>query len=257
MSQLAVRIWVTRDFGLEATGYFQASWAISVTYIGLILGAMAADYYPKLAANIADIKTSNLLVNNQTEMALMMAGPPLIIMLGGAPLVINLLYSAEFAESVSLLRWQLCGDLFKVASWPLGYVLIARGHSRLFFITEVMWVASYLGLIYFGLPIVGVEATGMMFFVSYVLYLTVMLLLVGRLTGFLWSRLVLALFAVTGASMLTIFAATLYSEFYTAIFSGVVGVVFGLYSLHKILKITGMDAQVSGFFTELKSRYRK
>ncbi len=257
ISQLAVRIWVTRDFGLEATGYFQASWAISVTYIGLILSAMAADYYPKLAANIKDIKTSNSLVNDQTEMALMMAGPPLIIMLGWTPIVINLLYSAEFVESVPLLRWQLCGDLFKVASWPLGFVLIARGHSRLFFITELMWVSSYLGLIYYGLPIVGLEATGLMFFASYFLYLAVMLLLVGRLTGFLWTRLVLILFTVTSVSMFGIFAATLHSELLTAIVSGVIGVAFGLYSLQKILKITGMDAQVSAFFAELKARYRK
>ncbi len=45
-TQLAVRSIVLRELGLDASGYFQAAWAISMTYIGFMLGAMGTDYLP-------------------------------------------------------------------------------------------------------------------------------------------------------------------------------------------------------------------
>jgi len=68
-----------------------------MTYLGFVLGAMATDYYPRLTAAISDTATATRLVNEQTEVALLLCAPVLLAMLGLAPWVIHLLYSAEFA----------------------------------------------------------------------------------------------------------------------------------------------------------------
>ena len=46
---LLVRRSITQEIGLEAAGLFAAAWSISMIYVGLMLGAVSADYYPRLA----------------------------------------------------------------------------------------------------------------------------------------------------------------------------------------------------------------
>ena len=43
----AVRIMVLRMVGLEAAGYYQSAWTLGGLYVGFILQAMGADFYPR------------------------------------------------------------------------------------------------------------------------------------------------------------------------------------------------------------------
>src|SRR5206468_11568354 len=110
-SQLVVRTLVQQELGTDALGYFEAAWVISMTYIGFVLGAMGTDYYPRLTAVIQDHEAVNRLVNQQTEVALLLAGPVFLAMLGLSPWVIELLYSARFGDAAIVLRWQILGDI--------------------------------------------------------------------------------------------------------------------------------------------------
>ena len=98
-----------------------------MTYIGFVLGAMGTDYFPRLTEAINDQARARKLVNEQTEMALLLAGPVLLAMITLAPWVIHLLYAASFAPATEVLRWQVLGDILKVASWPMGFILLAMG----------------------------------------------------------------------------------------------------------------------------------
>ena len=51
---LVVRSFVQRELGTENLGYFQAAWAIGMSYLGFVLGAMGTDYYPRLSARISN-----------------------------------------------------------------------------------------------------------------------------------------------------------------------------------------------------------
>ena len=44
----AVRIIVLRNAGLEAAGLYQAAWTLGGLYVGFVLQAMGADFYPRL-----------------------------------------------------------------------------------------------------------------------------------------------------------------------------------------------------------------
>ena len=110
---------------MDASGYFQAAWLISMTYIGFVLGAMATDYLPRLTETISDKVRTRSLVNEQTEMALLMAAPVLLMMMIAAPLIIEVLYSRSFMPAVEVLRWQVIGDVFKIIGWPMGFIVLA------------------------------------------------------------------------------------------------------------------------------------
>ena len=118
---------VIRQMGLDAAGLYQAAFALSSVYVGFVLGAMGADYYPRLTAVSADNKKVNRLVNEQTEVSLLLALPGILGTLTFATWVIHLLYSAQFEPAVDILRWQILGVLGRVVSWPVGFVLLAKG----------------------------------------------------------------------------------------------------------------------------------
>ena len=205
VGQLMVRSLVQRDLGVDALGHFQAAWAISMTYTGFVLGAMGTDFYPRLTALIQDPAAANRLVNEQTEVALRLAGPVVLAMLALAPWVIRLLYSAEFADAAQILRWQVLGDLLKVASWPLGFILLAAGQGKTFMATEWLAMVVFVAMTFVGLPLLGLGATGVAFLGLYVVYLVVVHRLARRRTGFAWSPPVLHLMRLTfllGASIL-------------------------------------------------------
>ena len=150
-TQLAVRSIVLREFGLEASGYFQAAWAISVTYVGLVLNALVMDYFPRLTTVISDHEQAKNLVNEQAEMVLLIAGPVLMAMITLAPWVIHLLYAQSFSPAAEILRWQVLGDLLKVASVPAAFIFVATGHGSVAIGIQVLWSAAYLGAFSLGI----------------------------------------------------------------------------------------------------------
>ncbi|MES3006293.1 MAG: O-antigen translocase [Pseudomonadota bacterium] len=191
VGQLVVRTLVQSDLGSEQLGYFQAAWVISMTYIGFVLGAMGTDYYPRLTAVIHDSDQTNRLVNEQSEVAVLLAGPVLLAMLALAPWVIKVLYSAEFAPAVKVLRWQILGDVLKIVSWPLGFVILAAGAGRTHIFAELSAMLTFAVATWWLLPLLGIEATGLSFFIMYVVYLPLVYWLARRRTSFCWSKTVL------------------------------------------------------------------
>jgi PST family polysaccharide transporter len=196
-TQLAIRVIVTRELGIDATGHFQAAWNISMLYLGFVLGAMGTEYYPRLTGVARDITASNEMMNRQAEVALLLSGPVILAMLTFTPWIVSLLYSQAFFDTTAVLRWQVLGDIFKVASWSLAFLLLAQARKVIYFVTDLAANLVYIGSVWGGLCLWGLEATGIGFFICYVFYFFLIWILVRRLNGFAWSshalRLLLAL----------------------------------------------------------------
>ncbi len=184
VTQLAARSIILRELGLDASGYFQAAWAISMTYVGFVLGAMGADYFPRLTAIIDDHLQARKLVNEQTEMALLLAGPVLLTMITFAPWIIHLLYAATFAPATDVLRWQVLGDILKVASFPMGFILLAMGRGGIFIGTELTWNVIYLGVIFLGIQQHGLVVAGVGFWGAYLILYSMVALVASQLIGY-------------------------------------------------------------------------
>ena len=191
LGQLLVRMLVQRELDAEALGYFQAAATLSMTYFGIVLGAMGTDFYPRLTAVIHDNVAVNRLVNEQVEVALLIASPILLAMIGLAPWVIQTLYSSSFHPAAEVLRWQVIGDVFKVYSWPLGFMFLAAGAGRTLMLTEFAAAALFVLLTWKLLPAQGIVATGQAFVGMYLVYLSLVYWLGRRRTGFRWNHRVL------------------------------------------------------------------
>ncbi|MDO8775168.1 MAG: O-antigen translocase [Burkholderiaceae bacterium] len=246
LGQLVVRTLVQRELGTEALGLFEASWVISMTYIGFVLRAMGTDYYPRLTAVIHDHAAVNKLVNEQTEVALLLAGPVFLAMLGLAPWVIELLYSSKFAVAAAVLRWQILGDILKVISWPLGFVILAAGRGRIFMFVETLAIVAFVLCVWLGLPYLGLTATGVGFLVMYIVYLPVVYWLARRSTGFHWARNVLlnALLLMIVGVLVAIVAAV--HNWAGAALGITAATLFGFYALQRLAHMTALPGLLAG-----------
>jgi O-antigen/teichoic acid export membrane protein len=197
---LVVRSLIQKELGAEALGQFQAAWAIGMTYLGFVLNAMGTDYYPRLTGCIDDRVAACRLVNEQTEVALLLTAPALVALLALAPWVVRLLYTAEFGAAVHILRWQLLGDALKVMSWPLGFVIMAGGAGRTYVLTEATAFGVFALGVFLGMKTLGVFATGVAFLAMYAVYLPVVYWTARRRIGFTWTTAVLRHAAVIVAT---------------------------------------------------------
>ena len=180
-------ITIRRQLSKEAVGFYLAAYAWGGQYVGIILQAMGADFFPRLTAVAKDNVEANRLVNEQAEVGLLMAGPGILATLSLAPVVIVLFYSKKFGPAAEILRWICLGMMLRVVVWPMGFIVLAKGARKVFFWTELLTSAGYVGLVWGGLKVFGLTGTGIAFFVWNALSSIVVYLIVRRMSGFRWS----------------------------------------------------------------------
>jgi antigen flippase len=156
----AIRIIIIDKMNIEGVGFFQASWMISTTYIGIILNAMLSDFFPRLSAVNNDREASNKLVNDQLEIALVLGTPMILFLIATAGLLVKILYSASFFNTVSILQWQLFGAFFTLISWPLGVLFLAKNKGKFCVLTDGFWSLLFLGIVFFGWEYFGFKILG-------------------------------------------------------------------------------------------------
>lgn len=182
-----VRALVYRELGAHEAGLYSAAWGLAGMCISFILQAMGADFYPRLTAVVNNKEECNRLVNEQVEVGFLMAGPAILAALSLAPLGILLFYSQKFGGGVEILRWLCLGMFLRVLTWPMGFIIMAKGEKKIFFWSEILTNLGYVALVWGGIKVFGLVGTGMAFFVLYVLNAGIVYLIVARLTGFAWS----------------------------------------------------------------------
>lgn len=235
---LLVRKLVLQELGLEASGHFQAAWLLSITYVGFILSAMGTDYFPRLTGIIGDKAGAVRLVNDQIEVALLIAGPILLAMFAVAPLVIRLLYSAGFEAAAPLFRWQLIGSLFKIAIYPAGFVLSAAGAGKTFLASELAWNALYLGLVALGLPRIGLEATGAAFAAACAAAMVWVYWIARRMIGFMPRSRVVGVFVLNLTFLCSAQLLLMWDGSVALVWGAVATVLSGLASLRILIAET-------------------
>ncbi len=241
-STYLVNVLILHRFGLQGAGFYSSAWTLGGYYVTFILGAMGTDFYPRLTAVARDNPECNRLVNEQVEVGLLFAGPGVIATLTVAPLVIQVFYAAAFWPAVEILRWICLGMLLRVASWPMGYLLIAKGERKLYFWSELISNALSVSLAWIGLTFFGLRGVGIAFFALYVAYWSGIYLVVRRLSGFRWSGVNLRLAATFAPAIASVFISWyLLPHLATAILGVTLTVLMGWHSLKMLCTLVPLE----------------
>jgi len=239
LAQLWIRIRIAKVLGAQSLGQYQAAWTISMQYVTFVLGAMGTDYYPRLTGVIRDRKAAMSLVNEQAEIATLLSAPVFIAMMALAPWVIHLLYASSFTPAIDILRWQVLGDVLKVASWPLGFLILAAGDGKTFFWTECISWFIVTALITGLVSTMGLQITGIAYVVMYAVVLPRVYWLARRRIAFRWSKSVLSLSAASFVTCVSVDVICVITR-WGAPLGCLAALAFAIFSLGRITRMSNL-----------------
>lgn len=236
---LAIRAIIVRELGIDANGIYQAAWGISGMFAGFILSAMSTDFYPRITAASSDHREVNRLVNEQTEIGILLALPGLLGTLTFAPWIMHIFYSARFLPGAELLPWFILGIFGQVLSWPMSFALIATRATRWYVFVESVANIMRLSLSIVLLRYLGLWGTALAVPLLYIVYTLLLLLICRRLTGFRWAPATLKLTAISAVLIFSGFFVRKWFVGYSAFAGGAV-----LTALTCLLSLRGIVARL-------------
>ena len=94
--------------------------------------------------------------------------------------IILVLFTNEFIPMSSLFAWQLVGDVIKMMSWLLSYIMLAKAMTREFIFTELVFSVSFVGLSIWFINVFDLIGVTYAFALNYLLYLIAVYFLVRK-----------------------------------------------------------------------------
>ena len=167
--QILVRDRIILQFSVADAGYWQAVTKISDYYLGFITSVLAVYYMPKLSEIQSKIELRNEIMKGyKTILPIVAIIAFLIWLLKG--FIIHVLFTPEFLPMKPLFTFQLLGDFFKIGSWLLGYLMVAKAMTKAYIISEIIFAASYVILSYYFMNHYGIIGATYSFCINYGLY---------------------------------------------------------------------------------------
>lgn len=165
-----VRIFISNYGSIADVGLYNAGFAIVNTYVGMIFTAMGTDYYPRLSEVAHSNEECQKVINQQSEIAILILAPVIMVFLVFINWVVIALYSTKFITINEMIQYVGIGMFFKTASWSIAFIFLSKGASKLFFWNELVANIYILGLNLIGYYEMGLTGLGLSFTLGYFLY---------------------------------------------------------------------------------------
>ena len=172
-----IRQYVINGYGLDQTGLWQAVVKISDSYSAAFIGVLGMVYYPKISELINHHEELKKYVRSVllTCIPFILAGLMVVYYFKEEFLVI--FFKPEFKQAAYLMDFQLTGDLFKLTSLILGYLIVVQARTSLFIISQGVSALVSVVLMYICSSYWGLEGLPIAHAIRYMLYLTFLVLL--------------------------------------------------------------------------------
>jgi O-antigen/teichoic acid export membrane protein len=177
--QILVRDRIILQFSVTEAGYWQAVTKISDYYLGFITAVLAVYYMPRLSEIQVKSELRVEIIKGYKTILPVVAAIALIIW-AAKDLIIHILFTPAFLPMKPLFTFQLLGDFFKIGSWLLAFLMVAKAMTRTFIVTEIVFAASYVALSYFFMNQYGIIGATYSFCINYGLYWILMWILMRK-----------------------------------------------------------------------------
>jgi PST family polysaccharide transporter len=179
-SQLIVRDCIARNISLDEAGLWEGVNRLSTIYLQVVTTSLSVYYLPKLAA----LKTNNEVRNEIFSVYkivipfLLLASLSIFLFRG---IIISILFSEKFQGMQDLFAFQLAGDFFKMITWVLGYVLLARAMTKTFIIVEIVSCSLFAVISTFFIQQYGTIGATMGYACSFFIQFIIMLIVLRKI----------------------------------------------------------------------------
>ncbi len=169
LSQMLIRGYLAGHTSWDIAGCWQGMQKISDSYLMIVYTALGTYYLPKLSATKCKEQIHTEIMNGyKLVMPFVIISATVIYLC--RDIVIHILFAKSFGAMRDMFFWQLLGDIFKVASFLIGYLLASKSKVKLYiFINGAFGVISVL-FAYLFISFYGAGGAVKSFCLTYVLY---------------------------------------------------------------------------------------
>ena len=138
-----------------------------VSYLSmLVFATLDSDFFPRLSAVNKNKVRSNVLVNTQIEMLVVLITPMIVAFAVCLPLVPRWVFDTSFMPLVDMAQWAVVGLFFKALMLPPAYLSLSKGESSVFLLQEVLSYTVMAAAMIFGFRYMGMVGLGLGILVS-------------------------------------------------------------------------------------------
>ncbi len=174
LSQMVVREYIGSNLGWSSAGYWQGIWYISSMYLMVVTTSLGVYYLPRLSEieDKSELK-EEMLYGYRVIL-------PIVIFLAFGiyifrEYIVYIAFTKSFMPMVELFKWQLIGDVVKISSWLLSYLMLAKAMTRLYIYTEIVFSLLFVVLSILFINEFGLIGVTYAFCLNYLIYLVVMI----------------------------------------------------------------------------------
>ncbi len=241
-----IKIFIGQKGGIEDVGLFQAGFSIVDSYVGMVFTAIAMDYYPQLTAVSADRTKSIELIDKQATITILILAPIVTLFLIFIPVIIKILLSEKFLEVTPYLQWAILGILIKGFSWPIGFILLAKGDFRVVFLKELCVNIFFLtsSLVLYGLY--GIEGLGISYLLLFLFNVVIVLIISKRKYDVTYKKSYIFFFTLLVSLCVISFLICRFTDpFWNYIAGSLVVFITSYISLYKLNKLINIKQLIS------------
>lgn len=191
-----IQLYLNFSNGIEVVGFYNAGFTLLNSYVGILFVAMSTDYYPRLSAICNDNRKLNEVVLQQIYIGVLIITPIIIMFFALSDKIIYILFSIKFKVILMMVSIGIFGMLFRIVSFSIGYMILAKADSKIFIKTSIGFNLLYLLLSVFGYRYFGLVGLGIAFTLQYIFHLIILSIIAYKRYNFRFSKEVVLLFTI-------------------------------------------------------------
>jgi len=242
LSSYLIRSFIRYYGDIDEVGIFTAGFTLMTTYTGLVFTAMSTDYFPRLAEVNKDNAKCCEIINQQGEIGVLILTPLLLTCMVFVPYIVVILYSEEFLPANGYILWASTGMLFKMASWAVSYVYVAKAEAKIFAMVETTGNVIYVLSSILGYIMYGMAGLGIAFAANYVIYLLLVYLFAFQKYKFSFSSAFRRLFLIESTmlvvGLLLVLKMTGYIFYVFGVILIFISVIFSIMELNRRMDLS-------------------
>jgi PST family polysaccharide transporter len=169
VAQMLLRGYVISELSPSEAGIWEGMNRISSMYLGVITSSFSVYYLPRLSEITDPIELHNE-IKRCYKLIIPMLLSIIFVIYILRHFVLWLLFSPEFYSMDQLFSWQLAGDFFKICSWLLAFLMVAKAKTKMFISTEILFTLTYVLLSFFFLHLNGIVGLTQGYLLNTILY---------------------------------------------------------------------------------------
>lgn len=180
LSQMLLRGYVISEISAIEAGWWEAMNRISGMYLMIITTSFTVYYLPRLS-EISDSEELKKEILRSYKIIIPMLVIAFLFIYVLRRLIIQILFTPIFCPMENLFIWQLLGDFFKISSWLLAFLMVAKSMTRIYITTEIVFSLLFIGLGFLFMQWNGIVGITQGYLINYILYMLTMVFIFRKL----------------------------------------------------------------------------